>query len=133
MHYLNLGPFPVFVGFTTSPAAFRHEMKRLDVAGAESAHPITPGGANATTHYLTARGKKLNCIIVMPPQSRKVSREQYASLLAHEALHVIQEMRSNLNRDEPFCRETESYLLQQIVQECLQIAWRTGRSRAVAP
>lgn len=133
IHYLNMGPFPVFVGFTTSPADFHHEMKRLDVADPPSSH-LGRESANATTHYLTSPNNKLTCIIVMPPHKRNgATREQYASLLAHEALHVVQEMRSELNQNEPFCRETESYLVQQIVQECLQIAWKTNRVRSTAP
>jgi len=66
----------------------------------------------------------------MPPYSDEKTKEQYAALLAHEALHAIQEMR-DLNGGDPFCQETEAYLLQMIVQDCLQIAWGSNCVRKV--
>jgi hypothetical protein len=64
-------------------------------------------------------------VIVMCPPSRKASKEQYASLLAHEAVHVVQEMRDKLG---DLGSEAEAYLVQQIVQEGLQVAWGTNRT-----
>jgi hypothetical protein len=69
-------------------------------------------------------------IIVMCPPSRRASKEQYASLLAHEAVHVVQEMREKLG---DLGSEAEAYLVQQIVQEGLQVAWKTGRTTVKTP
>jgi ribosomal protein L30E len=120
IHYLSMGPWPWYVGFTTSEDAFQREMKRLRVKDAGSG---TRQGSNAATHHLV-NGSTNMAIIVMQPPSRRASKEQYASLLAHEAVHVVQEMRAKLG--DLGC-EAEAYLVQQMVQEGLQAAWNTGR------
>jgi hypothetical protein len=86
-------------------------------------------GSNATTHFFNSNGQSL-AIICMEPQDRKRSKEQYAALLAHEATHVVQNMRDDLG---DLGREAEAYLVQQIVQEGLQIAWKTGRETKRKP
>jgi hypothetical protein len=128
--YLNPGPYPVYIGFTTSTDAFQRELKRLKVPGDHRA--IQHERANATTHFLTS-GTSLTCIIVMQPPTPRISKEQYAALVAHEALHVVQEMERELYSGKRFDDESEAYLLQHIVQHCLQEAWRTGRSRRSKP
>ena len=127
IHYLNLGPWPGYVGFTTSEDAFRREMKRLDVKDADKW--ISNAHSQATTHFLNNHGTSL-AIICMIPQPRQRTKEQYAALLAHEATHVVQQMRDDLG---DLGREAEAYLVQQIVQEGLQIAWATGRETRRAP
>lgn len=127
IHYLNLGPFPGYVGFTTSNDAFQREMRRLNVKGEIGF--VSNERSNATTHFLSNHGKSL-AIICMQPHSRRHSKEQYAALLAHEATHVVQEMRQDLGE---LGREAEAYLVQQIVQEGLQIAWDTGRETRRSP
>jgi hypothetical protein len=128
--YLHPGPYPVYIGFTTSTDAFQRELKRLKVPGEHRA--IAHERANGTTHFLTNRDT-LTCIIVMQPPTPRISKEQYAALVAHEALHVVQEMRRELARGECFDHESEAYLVQHIVQHCLQIAWRTNRVRRTKP
>lgn len=88
--------------------------------------------ANMTTHILVNRGT-LCFIIAAQPPSRKHSKEQYAALIAHEALHVVQEMQRELARGEHFDDESAAYLLQHIVQHCLQEAWNTGRIKRIKP
>jgi ribosomal protein L30E len=121
VHYLNTGPWPWYIGFTTDEDAFQREMKRLHV---KDAGPGVKAGSNAATHHLV-NGSTNMAIIVMCPPSRKASKEQYASLLAHEAVHVVQEMRDKLG---DLGSEAEAYLVQQIVQEGLQVAWGTNRT-----
>lgn len=120
IHYLNTGPWPWYIGFTTEEAAFQREMKRLRV---KDPGPGVKSGSNAATHHLV-NGSTNMAIIVMCPPSRRASKEQYASLLAHEAVHVVQEMREKLGE---LGSEAEAYLVQQIVMEGLQVAWNTGR------
>lgn len=127
IHYLNLGPWPGYVGFTTSVAAFEREMKRLKVKDANAFFKNEQ--ANATTHFLNNHGSNL-AIICMQPPSKRHSNEQYAGLLAHEATHVVQEMRDNLG---DLGSEAEAYLVQQIVQEGLQQAWKSGRCKRTEP
>jgi ribosomal protein L30E len=101
-------------------------MKRLKV---KNAGPGVNVGASATTHHLV-NGSDNTAIIVMQPPTRKHSKEQYAALLAHEAVHVVQEMRAKLG---DLGSEGEAYLVQQVVQEGLQEAWKTGRVKAGRP
>lgn len=128
MHYFNLGPWPFYVGFTTSEKAFAAEMKRMKI-GQEIAY-LGRERANATTHFLN--GTDMVCAIIAAPpfNNKKHSREQYASLISHEAMHVIQEIRRELNRGEHLGDEAEAYLMQQITQESLQIAWGSGNRRS---
>lgn len=126
IHYLNTGPWPWYIGFTTDEAAFQREMKRLKV---KDAGPGVKSGSNAATHHFV-NGSTNMAIIVMHPPTRKASKEQYASLLAHEAVHVVQEMREKLGE---LGLEAEAYLVQHIVQEGLQVAWNTGRTTRKEP
>lgn len=121
IHYLDLGPWPGYVGFTTSADAFSREMKRLKVK--DPSRFVSNERSNATTHFFTNHGSAL-AIICMEPPTRKRTKEQYAALLAHEATHVVQQMRDDLGE---LGKEAEAYLVQQIVQEGLQTAWKTGR------
>ena len=127
VHYINLGPFPGFVGFTTSSDAFQREMRRLRVKDAGS---YIAQGANGATHYLRGPSGDRTTIVCVEPPSKRRSKEQYAALLAHEATHVVQDMRQNLGN---LGDEAEAYLVQQIVQEGLQIAWKTGRETQRKP
>lgn len=126
MKWLNLGPWPYFVGFTTEVADYDREMRRLKC---KESLPAVLEGASATTHFF-ASSDGATAIIVMPPHKRKRSREQYAALLAHEAMHVVQDMRTELG---DLGKEAEAYLMQQVVQEGLQTAWNTGRVRKTRP
>lgn len=127
VHYINTGPWPGYIGFTTSADAFAREMRRLKVK--EPNNFTKNERSNAATHFFSNHGASL-AIICMEPFSRRRSKEQYAALLAHEAVHVIQEMRSNLGE---LGSEAEAYLVQQIVQEGLQRAWATGRTTRKVP
>lgn len=125
--YFNMGSWPIYVGFTTSPKAFAKEMKRLkcgDVAFLSTTH------ADATTHFLVKDGSS-TCIITMRKAKDK-SFEQRAGLIAHEAMHVVQELWSNIGEREPG-KEAEAYLIQMITQCCLQEALNTGRVRKTEP
>lgn len=126
IRYFNMGPFPIFVGFTNSPKAFAKEMKRMSVSGVDFVNP----GSNATVHTLSKDGSTV-CIITMEKAKDK-SPEMVAALIAHEAVHVVQELWDAIGEHEPG-REAEAYLVQQIVQSCLQEAWKTKRVRRSEP
>lgn len=128
--YFNMGQWPVYVGFTTSAKAFRREMKRLGIGG--GVEFLARSGANASTHFFE-RANEMSCIIITMEKRGKRPVSQYAALLAHEALHAMQEMHRNLNRGEPFGDEADAYLLQSIVQSCLQEALEEGVERSIEP
>lgn len=128
VEYFHMGQWPLYIGFTMSQKAFKKEMKRLNVD--KPAKFLASDNANATTHYLKSDGV-LTCIITMhDPKSRPV--EQVASMIAHEAVHVAQELWEQIGEDNPG-REAEAYLVQYITQCCLQVALDTGRERKSAP
>ena len=125
--YANMGPWPVYVGFTKSRKAFGREMKRLAIKGVPF---LAPDHANASTHFLE-HGGALTCIITLG-STKDRSIEQIASLIAHEAVHVAQEVWSSVGETKPG-REAEAYLVQHVTQHCLQIALDTGRTKKEAP
>jgi hypothetical protein len=127
VRYVDLGIWPYFVGFTLSEAAFQREMRRLKIDRA--IEWVTAGGSNATTHHFSREGNNLSILCFQPPR-RRFSKEQFAAMVAHEALHAVQEMRDCLG---DLGREAEAYTLQTIVQDVLQVAWSTGRLRRLSP
>jgi len=125
--YFHMGQWPVYCGFTTSPKKFEREMSRLSITDQKF---IATDYANATTHILTKEGV-LTFIITMAYEKKR-SIEQVASMIAHEAVHVAQEMWQQFGEREPG-REAEAYLVQHVVQCCLQEYFKTGRVRRSAP
>lgn len=130
VEWANMGQWPVFLGFTMSPDDFAEAVKRLGVE--EDVPFLVRSGANATTHTFERRGA-LTFIITLQKPARRLSKEQVAALIAHEAMHVVQQMTRELAQGLRFDDESEAYLLQHIVQHCLQIAWDTGRVRSTVP
>lgn len=125
--YFNMGPWPLYLGFTQSKKAFAKELKRLTI----DAQPfLASGHANATLHAFRCEGT-LTCILTMAKTKGK-SPEQVAGLIAHEATHVAQRLWESIGEDKPGA-EAEAYLVQMIVQCCLQEACNTGRARSTAP
>lgn len=130
IRYFNMGPWPVFVGFTTSEEAFAKEMERLKIEGVNF---LARERAHATVHILERSGSLTFIIAMAPFNPRRVTREMYAALVAHEAVHIIQEMQNELAKGESLGKEAEAYLVQQIVQESLQDAWASNKCRATEP
>lgn len=132
IHWLHPGQWPVYIGFTTDEGSFQRATKRMGVPREQVPHWINPG-ASATMHTFDSATGQTTFIICITPQGRKQTREQHASLIAHEALHVVQEMNRIFSPHGPFDDESAAYLLQHIVQHCLQHAWKTGRTRKTRP
>lgn len=129
MHYLHMGPWPLFVGFTSSAEAFNAEMTRLAIPDAPEM--LARERASATMHSFTSR-TACTCIVTLP-RARRQSREAVTALLAHETLHIVQEMRRELNQGKPFDDESESYLVQYMTQEMAALYYKTGRKRNTTP
>lgn len=129
VEYLHPGQWPVHIGFTTSETAFNEEMNRLKIPGDTRPSFVT---SDAAMHTFERNGSLL-FIICMKPTGRRHSKEQVASLVAHEAIHVVQHMERELYVNGRFDDENAAYLLQHIVQHCLQHMWNTKRERSVEP
>jgi hypothetical protein len=129
IEYVNLGPWPNFVGFTTSSEAFAAELARLAIPEQPF---LARDSANATTYHFSKGRTNVIIVCIVPPRLQ-ISPEQYAALIAHEALHVIQYIREDINQGECLGREAEAYLMQHFVQEFLQMAKYRNRQRQIYP
>lgn len=130
LHYVNLGPWPGYVGATSCEEHFKSEMERLGIE--EKFDWLSREGADACTHTFRSKSGSMMNIVTIRPQ-RKTSPEAYAAMIAHECLHIIQRMREEFNQDKPLGDESEAYLLQYLVQECLQIIKYPQRSKRYVP
>lgn len=129
IRYLNMGPWPVFVGITQSETDFAKEMARLGIDGVSF---VCGEFANATMHALVNRGQ-LNCIIAIQPKSRHLSVQAFAALVAHEATHAVQEIEASLYNEGRMDRESAAYLVQYITQEALGEFSGSNKVRRVEP
>lgn len=78
-----------------------------------------------TTHLENPKGE-LCCIVTMPATKRgEVSAIQRSALFAHEAVHVWQAIRENIDEQSP-SHEMEAYAIQAITQE-LMLAYEKTR------
>lgn len=130
IHYINMGMWPVYVGVTSSKKSFSKEMKRLKIKNVPFLLSET---AAAKTHMFSNQESECYIICIKPFDVKKVSREVYAALVAHEAVHVMQDMRDRLAKGESLGCEAEAYLVQQIVQEALQQTWNSNMRRRTEP
>lgn len=131
LRYFHMGQWPCYVGFTASQAEYDAKMQRLKV---DDPSPwITGAHSHATTHFLTNRD--MLTIIVCIQRDRRRSIEQVASLLAHEALHVVQAMEEQFYPSGRFDHESAAYLLQYLTQQFLYEYRKPGKgsSRSICP
>lgn len=116
IEYLNMGPWPVYVGCTNDVKAFDREMQRIAPGQGVKFHPNEDSGA--TTHFFCHQGM-LTFIVTIRPEHADATPDSLYGLLAHEAMHIVQHMREELIAGH--CREglgieAEAYLIQYIVQ-----------------
>lgn len=126
--YFGMGPWPVYVGFTTKPKAFAKEMARLGIT--DPPKFVANDHSHATLHTFTAGGPIT--MIITAHKDDEQSPEAWAGLIAHEATHVAQLLWEHLGEDQPG-REAEAYIVQMVTQCCLQELFKTGRVRKTAP
>lgn len=107
---------PVWFGFCPSREAWRREMRKLGCVG----QPYPDSDGCATT--FTRKGKVI--ILVTLGKSACAegrTRTEIAGLLCHEATHIWQEVKRQMNEREPSI-EFEAYSMQAIFQGLYQ-AW----------
>lgn len=130
MKYLHLGPWPGFIGLCFDERVFQKEMKRLDVRtkvdflGSERAHATFH-------HFVSGKGDSIYLLALGPVRGR--TKEQIAGLVAHEAVHIIQQMQEDIALGKSLGHEAEAYLVQMIVQEALQSLWKSNKVRRLEP
>ena len=131
VEWIHMGQWPCFVGFTTSNKAFQKELRRLDIK--EDVPFVGTTSAHATTHTFHHEAKICYIVTIEPFDKRRVSKVAYAALIAHEVMHIIQNMQEDYARGESLGRESDAYLMQYLVMMMLNYAWKTNREKAIKP
>ena len=108
----NRGWTPVRFGFCPSRKAWESFTKK---AGIPEPYPEV-GAARITT--FDSRGGDVVCLLTMVPNWREYSKVAIAGLVAHEAVHVWQEVRKAMREENP-SPEFEAYSVQAIFQELI--------------
>lgn len=115
---IHLGPYPIKLLFLTSKLDFNKYVTKL---GCPDNYPENHG---QIYRFLSDEDEILLIIVAPPPFRLSVTRNQYAAMLAHEATHAAQYVRECLSENEPLGSEPEAYLVQYIVQECLNHVYK---------
>ena len=95
----------------TSEKILQTELKRMKVS--DKAIGLN-NGSGATTSFLFNNRDDRVAIVCLYDHS--LDKEQIYSLLAHEAVHIFQEVLSIMNEDKPSC-EFQAWGIQKISQE----------------
>lgn len=126
-----MGQWPVYVGFTMCEQAFKREVKKMRIPTEVHFLGKSELKANACVHsFETDRGE--TCFLITLQPSPKASKEQVAAMVAHEAVHVAQGIWSSIGERYPG-KEAEAYLVQYITQSCLEIAFKSNKTRKTVP
>lgn len=106
---------PVFYTICSSERIMRAELKRLKVKD-QFSH--VSDGYDGTTHTLKFDNGKTCCIVCLY-NWREATAESVYALIVHEAMHVWQKIRREMNEDMP-SDEFEAYSVQTIVQQLME-------------
>lgn len=113
IRYADLGPFPFYCGFTTNPMRYVREMTRL---GIPDPPPFVSPGTDATAHLLTSALLAATTIVCLNrTRMLKPHPAQLAAMLAHEAVHVKQNLMDAIGERAPSI-EFEAYIVQGATQ-----------------
>ena len=128
--WIHTGPFPYYIGVCCHEPSFRRKMEKLGIEPPE----FIAENSNAMTHYgRSEKDSAFAIITIRTPSKAGVSPEQYAALVAHEAVHVVQHMKETLSPNHDFGAEPEAYLVQMIVSEALNFLNDTGMTNTYSP
>lgn len=118
--WLDRGWQPVYIGFCPSEAAWKRTMKRMGL-------PNEPYPTNDGRVSVFENDGKMTCIMTLGDGGEaKHSRVQIAALMAHEAVHVKQQICEHIGEKTP-SEEFEAYTVQAIFQGFYQ-AWLDTRA-----
>lgn len=113
---------PFCLGFSTSEADYHKKLRYLEVAKEDWDSFLCSKTADATTHFFRDVDENL-CIIVTFGPRHKLSKEQTAALITHEAVHVWQRAIKEMGEDDP-SKEFMAYGIQSITQTLLELLWK---------
>lgn len=110
---LIVGPY---LALATSETEFRKALRHCRIPLAEMPEWV-PAGKSGCAHYLTNPDGDLVCVVAIRIREN-VTPIQVAGLLVHEAVHVWQRFRADINEHEPSA-EFEAYAIQSIAQRLM--------------
>lgn len=128
--YPSLGPWPGFIGICFDEKVFHKELKRLGVK--EKVNFLASPLANASMHHFISEQNGAVYLLTVGPKKGR-SKEQVAGLVAHEATHIVQRMREDINGGNSLGDEAEAYIVQMVVQDALQLLWKSNKVRRLEP
>lgn len=103
---------PFCVGLCQTENQFKNELKRLGVSESEDVQWVTDG-KDATVTEFSGTKKHEKCFLVGIKQDKTTRPIEVIGLLVHEAVHVWQRIREDINEDKP-SNEFEAYAIQNI-------------------
>ena len=115
----SLVVLPFYLALFTDPDDYYKELKKLEIEPRLWPDFVISERANASVHFFTRTGKKLAIVCI---QKGDYTGVEIAGLLVHEAVHIWQEMCSDIGERFP-SDEFEAYSIQSISQQ-LMIAYR---------
>jgi hypothetical protein len=110
VHWFHMGSWGMFVGYTSSQAAFNRALKRLKIKEQPMMVSATAGG---TTHFFNNPNGEL-CALIALKEPNKVKPVTLAGIVVHEVAHVVRHLWRHIDEREPG-DEAEAYLFQYLV------------------
>lgn len=124
LFWLDMDFWPCFVGFCDKP---KHYFKFLKELGATDDHYL-PDHADAAVKALYNGGKRIYLLLIDRDQFAKYSKTERTGLLAHECVHILQEMRESIG---DLGSEGEAYTMQRILMSAM--TWEKSRRKRGKP
>ena len=122
MKYIHLGPWPGYLGVTTSPATLKRELTRLKV---KESVPFLTGSSDASTHvFERPDGQPLWIITASASRLARSTGATIAALMAHEAVHVMHDLQRQYAQGKSLGEEADAYLVQYIAVSATDIVWK---------
>lgn len=100
----------------TSEKLFAKALKHLRIPKKDRPEFVLNWHSNGTAHYFENRANQTKSAVVCIRGFEGRSPVEIVGLLAHEAVHIWQEIRDTLGEHAP-SREFEAYSIQNIVQQ----------------
>ena len=107
---------PYYVGLCKTNAQFKSELERLGV-DKNTWSEWVPSDKDGRVHSLYSKDGKPICLVCIK-HKKNISRVSVIGLIIHEAVHIWQHIREDINEESP-SKEFEAYSIQQIAQELI--------------
>lgn len=113
----------------TTEKQYQALLKGMRIPKAERAPFLVHEYAGATIHFFENKGDRTRAAIVCIRVTGEQSWAQVVALLAHEAVHLWQEIREALGEKQPSAEE-EAYAIQSLVQRLIEeLVRQTGTTK----